>query len=88
MIFIKGSLQYPVNKRQIFSGSGPPSSLFSLSPTQPDEWEVDREQIIMKKKLGMGQYGDVYEALWLPFNRTVAVKSLKVKRCFFFKFYF
>jgi len=32
----------------------------------------------MKKKLGMGQYGDVYEALWLPFNRTVAVKSLKV----------
>uniref|UniRef100_A0A915M555 Tyrosine-protein kinase n=1 Tax=Meloidogyne javanica TaxID=6303 RepID=A0A915M555_MELJA len=71
------ALQYPVNKRQTNIGSGHPSSLFSLSPTQPDEWEVDREQIVMKKKLGMGQYGDVYEALWLPFNRTVAVKSLK-----------
>uniref|UniRef100_A0A1I8C3K1 Tyrosine-protein kinase n=1 Tax=Meloidogyne hapla TaxID=6305 RepID=A0A1I8C3K1_MELHA len=66
------ALQYPVNKRQANVGSGHPSSLFSLSPTQPDEWEVDREQIVMKKKLGMGQYGDVYEALWLPFNRTVA----------------
>ncbi|KAF7633735.1 Tyrosine-protein kinase [Meloidogyne graminicola] len=69
------SLLYPVNKRQ--PGEAYPGSLFSLSPTQPDEWEVDREQIVMKKKLGMGQYGDVYEALWLPFNRTVAVKSLK-----------
>jgi hypothetical protein len=51
---------------------------FCLSPTRPDEWEVDRAEIQMNNKLGMGQYGDVYEALWLRFGSTVAVKTLKV----------
>ena len=28
--------------------------------------------------LGGGQYGDVYEGIWKKFNKTVAVKTLKV----------
>ena len=27
--------------------------------------------------LGGGQYGDVYEAIWKRYNKTVAVKTLK-----------
>lgn len=32
----------------------------------------------MRHKLGGGQYGDVYEAVWKRYNVTVAVKTLKV----------
>ena len=28
---------------------------------------------------GSGQYGDVYEGIWLTHNTTVAVKTLKVR---------
>lgn len=38
-------------------------TVFPLSP-EPDEWEINRTDIVMKHKLGGGQYGDVYEALW------------------------
>lgn len=31
----------------------------------------------MRHKLGGGQYGDVYEAVWKRHNMTVAVKTLK-----------
>lgn len=62
-------LLYPAPKRN-------KPTLFPLSP-DPDEWEVDRTDIVMKHKLGGGQYGDVYEALWKRFNMTVAVKTLK-----------
>lgn len=31
----------------------------------------------MRHKLGGGQYGDVYEAVWMRYNMTVAVKTLK-----------
>lgn len=31
----------------------------------------------MKHRLGGGQYGDVYEAYWTRYNRTVAVKTLR-----------
>jgi abelson tyrosine-protein kinase 1 len=46
---------------------------------EPDEWEINRTDIVMKHKLGGGQYGDVYEAVWKRYNMTVAVKTLKVK---------
>jgi hypothetical protein len=46
--------------------------------TEPDEWEVNRTDIVMRHKLGGGQYGDVYEAVWKRYNMTVAVKTLKV----------
>jgi hypothetical protein len=32
----------------------------------------------MKQKLGGGQYGDVYEAIWKRHNATIAVKTLRV----------
>ncbi len=40
------SLLYPAPKRDR------PPALFSLSPTQADEWEVDRQEIMMRTKLG------------------------------------
>ncbi|KAI5640898.1 protein tyrosine kinase domain-containing protein [Phthorimaea operculella] len=64
-------LLYPAPKRD-------KPTVFPLAP--PDEWEIDRTDIVMKHKLGGGQYGDVYEASWKrsnPANSTVAVKTLK-----------
>ena len=37
-----------------------------------------RTDIVMKHKLGGGQYGDVYEAIWKRYNATIAVKTLRV----------
>ncbi|KAF6200462.1 hypothetical protein GE061_004905 [Apolygus lucorum] len=51
-------------------------TVFALSP-EPDEWEINRTDIVMRHKLGGGQYGDVYEAVWKRYNKTVAVKTLK-----------
>ncbi|TGZ62282.1 hypothetical protein CRM22_007528 [Opisthorchis felineus] len=42
-----------------------------------DEWEISRAEIVMRQKLGCGQYGDVYEAIWKRLNVVVAVKTLK-----------
>ncbi|XP_066592352.1 tyrosine-protein kinase Abl isoform X2 [Prorops nasuta] len=50
-------------------------TVFPLS--EPDEWEINRTDIVMRHKLGGGQYGDVYEAVWKRYNMTVAVKTLK-----------
>ncbi|GJQ88019.1 hypothetical protein Trydic_g12943 [Trypoxylus dichotomus] len=58
------------------SESSPGQRSISLSP-EPDEWEINRTDIIMRHKLGGGQYGDVYEAVWKRYNKTVAVKTLK-----------
>ena len=44
---------------------------------------MDRTDIVMKHKLGGGQYGDVYEAIWKRYNVTVAVKTLRVSYFFF-----
>ncbi|XP_035449786.2 tyrosine-protein kinase Abl isoform X2 [Spodoptera frugiperda] len=61
-------LLYPAPKRN-------KPTVFPLAP--PDHWEIDRTDIVMKHKLGGGQYGDVYEAAWKRGNITVAVKTLK-----------
>lgn len=47
-------------------------TVFPLSP-EPDEWEIDRTDIVMRHKLGGGQYGDVYEAVWKRYNMTVSL---------------
>ena len=49
-----------------------------------DEWEMDRTDIVMKHKLGGGQYGDVYEAIWKRYNVTIAVKTLRVSPIYYF----
>ncbi|XP_043225715.1 tyrosine-protein kinase ABL1-like isoform X2 [Amphibalanus amphitrite] len=65
-------LLYPAPKR-----NKPP--VFAVSP-ETDKWEIERTDITMRHKLGGGQYGDVYEAVWKRGGRqaiTVAVKTLK-----------
>ena len=59
--------------------------LFTLDSllAETDEWEMDRTDIVMKHKLGGGQYGDVYEAIWKRYNVTVAVKTLRVSAVFY-----
>lgn len=63
-------LLYPAPKRD-------KPTIFAFSP-ETDEWEMDRTDIVMKHKLGGGQYGDVYEAVWKRYNVTIAVKTLRV----------
>ncbi|XP_067662486.1 tyrosine-protein kinase ABL1-like isoform X2 [Haliotis asinina] len=63
------TLLYPAPKRN-------KPTVFGVSP-EPDKWEIERTEIAMKHRLGGGQYGDVYEAVWKRYNKTVAVKTLK-----------
>nr|AAT67598.1 Src tyrosine kinase 3 [Suberites domuncula] len=47
-----------------------------LSYNTKDEWEIERSSIVLKKRLGAGQFGEVWQGVW---NGTtpVAVKQLK-----------
>ncbi|XP_077986365.1 uncharacterized protein LOC144440827 [Glandiceps talaboti] len=63
------TLHYPAPKRN-------KPTIYGLSP-QPDNWEIERTEIVMRHKLGGGQYGEVYEAVWKRHNKTIAVKTLK-----------
>lgn len=47
-----------------------------LSHRTRDHWEIDRTSLKFVRKLGSGQFGDVWEGLW---NNTtpVAIKTLK-----------
>lgn len=49
---------------------------FDLSYQTVDLWEIDRNSIQLLRRLGSGQFGEVWEGLW---NNTtsVAVKTLK-----------
>ena len=51
-------------------------STVGLSYNTKDEWEIERTSISLKKRLGAGQFGEVWEGIW---NGTtpVAVKTLK-----------
>lgn len=60
-------LLYPAPKRN-------KPTVFPLAP--PDHWEIDRTDIVMKHKLGGGQYGDVYEAAWKRGNITVSTPPI------------
>uniref|UniRef100_A0A3Q3A8M0 Tyrosine-protein kinase n=1 Tax=Kryptolebias marmoratus TaxID=37003 RepID=A0A3Q3A8M0_KRYMA len=54
----------------------PCQKTYGLSYNTVDAWEIKRTSIQLQKKLGAGQFGEVYEGLW---NGTtyVAVKTLK-----------
>ena len=60
-------LLYPATKTHLLGYGGFDSST--------DCWELNRTDIVMKQKLGGGQYGDVYEGKYQ--KSTVAVKTLK-----------
>lgn len=52
-----------------------------LSHRTRDQWEIDRSSLRFNKKLGSGQFGEVWEGLW---NNTtpVAIKTLKSGKYF------
>ncbi|CAI5769980.1 tyrosine-protein kinase FRK [Podarcis lilfordi] len=49
---------------------------YDLSYQTVDQWEIDRNSLQLLKRLGSGQFGEVWEGLW---NNTtpVAIKTLK-----------
>uniref|UniRef100_A0A8C6SFL2 Tyrosine-protein kinase n=1 Tax=Neogobius melanostomus TaxID=47308 RepID=A0A8C6SFL2_9GOBI len=49
---------------------------FGLSYNTVDTWEIPRSSIKLGRKLGAGQFGEVFEGLWND-TTTVAVKTLK-----------
>lgn len=53
-----------------------------LSHNTRDQWEIDRSSLKFVRKLGHGQFGEVWEGLW---NNTtpVAIKTLKPGECLF-----
>lgn len=66
-----------LNLRLLLNGNISKCNFVLIS--EMDEWEMDRTDIVMKHKLGGGQYGDVYEAIWKRYNVTIAVKTLRVR---------
>ena len=44
---------------------------------EKDKWEMRREDIFLKDKLGQGHFGDVMKGILKPSNLPVAVKSCK-----------
>ena len=55
-----------------------------LSHTTRDQWEIERTSLKFVRKLGHGQFGEVWEGLW---NNTtpVAIKTLKPGMCTVFQ---
>lgn len=47
-----------------------------LSYNTVDQWEIPRSSLKLLKKLGAGQFGEVYEGIWND-STAVAVKTLK-----------
>ena len=41
-----------------------------------DEWEIERKTLKMNKKLGQGNFGEVWSGLWND-STPVAIKTLK-----------
>ena len=50
--------------------------LLDLSKDTRDQWEIPHEQLQLEKKLGQGQFGEVWEGLWNSAT-PVAIKILK-----------
>ena len=78
-------------KHNIFQIDKPVTA--DLSHNTRDQWEIERTSLKFVRKLGHGQFGEVWEGLW---NNTtpVAIKTLKTGLitcmifCFIFLFNF
>ena len=64
-----GNLLYPAAKKER------PHGIFSLSPTEQDDWEVDRTEITMRNKLG------TLSRSFLRHRAFVTVRFLSVFLC-------
>ncbi|XP_059491213.1 tyrosine-protein kinase Src64B-like isoform X2 [Neocloeon triangulifer] len=53
----------------------PRPEMWDLSPSHRDQWEIDRNEISLTKKLGSGNFGEVW--LGTCKNQQVAIKTLK-----------
>ncbi|KAG5682067.1 hypothetical protein PVAND_011450 [Polypedilum vanderplanki] len=53
-----------------------PPILYDLSPSMRDGWEIDRNEIRLVKKLGEGNFGEVYYGKWKN-GTEVAIKTLR-----------
>ncbi|KJE96371.1 TKL protein kinase, variant 1 [Capsaspora owczarzaki ATCC 30864] len=62
-------LKHPVLKKD-------KPTVYGLKHGGGDKWEIDKAEIKLGRKLGAGQYGDVYEGRWKE-SAHVAVKTLK-----------
>jgi len=54
----------------------PQPQIWDLGPNLRDQWEIDRSEIQLIRKLGHGNFGEVWYGKWRN-NIEVAVKTLK-----------
>ena len=45
-----------------------------------DEWEIERSTLQFQKKLGQGNFGEVWSGMWNE-STLVAIKTLKTGTC-------
>lgn len=54
----------------------PKPQIWDLSPDMRDQWEIDRSEVQLLRKLGHGNFGEVWYGKWKN-NIEVAVKTLR-----------
>ncbi|CAH1959823.1 unnamed protein product [Acanthoscelides obtectus] len=54
----------------------PQPTMWDLAPTYRDKWEIPRDELHLIKRLGRGNFGEVYYGKWKN-NIEVAVKTLR-----------
>ena len=56
--------------------------MFDILTCYRDEWEIDRSTLQFDKKLGQGNFGEVWSGLWNE-STPVAIKTLKTGNKYF-----
>ncbi|KAM8953273.1 tyrosine-protein kinase Blk [Pelodytes ibericus] len=67
---------YSVKADGLCQKLGKPCQLQGQNPWQPDEWEIPRDSVRLVKRLGAGQFGEVWMGYYKN-NAKVAIKTLK-----------